>query len=145
MAAFRSEIKGMKELRDKIGRYNKSLAVDVDTVLSQGAMDIAAKARELAPEGFKGTLKNSISANIGDHDSKSISADAYYAAYVEFGTGSRVFQNNRGFTFSQEMKEFAKQFYVNGKGREPARPFMFPALEEGKVNIIKNIKKLFGL
>ena len=43
-----------------------------------------------------------------------------YAAYQEFGTGSKV-------KIPIGLEKYAMTFFVNGEGRLPASPFLFPA------------------
>jgi hypothetical protein len=57
-----------------------------------------------------------------------------YAAYVEFGTGTKV-------QIPQGLEDYAMTFYVNGKGRLPARPFLFPAWFKGSGEFMKRIKE----
>lgn len=145
MAVFKTNIQGLAQLKAKLDNYSKQLSTDVDGILSDGAMSIAANARARAPKGNQGKLPASIRADVSIPFNKTIEATAPYAAFVEFGTGSRVFENKIGFDFTPEIREFAKEFYVNGMGRLPASPFMFPALEQGKVQIIREVKQLLGL
>lgn len=144
MSTFKTQIKGLAELKAKLEKYNKDLSVGVDNILSQGAEFMAATARRNAPVGRTGALGGFIKADVNG-PSKTVTAFAPYAPYVEFGTGSRVFDNRIGYEFAPEVKDFAKEFYVNGKGKMPATPFFFPALDEAKVKIINDVKKLFGL
>lgn len=145
MATFKAEIKGLQQVRARVEKVSQALSTGVDGILSEGAHNIAELARSNAPMGASGKLKASISADVSEKWNKIVSANAPYAAYVEFGTGSHVFENKRGFDFAPEVKEFAKEFYVNGQGKQMARPFLFPALEREKVRIIQNIKQLFDL
>lgn len=145
MGAFKAEIKGLQQVRQRIEKFSKALSDDVDEILSEGAHNIAEAARNNAPKGATGALKASISADTTEKWNKTISANVPYAAYVEFGTGSHVFENKIGFDFAPEVKAFAEEFYVNGKGRQMATPYLFPALESEKLRIIQNIKKLFEL
>lgn len=46
-------------------------------------------------------------------------------AYIEFGTGVYV-------RVAPEWKDMAWQFYVNGKGRLKAHPYMYPAFIKGR-------------
>lgn len=57
-----------------------------------------------------------------------------YAPYVEFGTGSQV-------QIPQGLEDYAMTFYVNGKGRLPARPFLFPAWFKESGEFMKRIKE----
>lgn len=142
MIRFHSRIEGLEKVIKKIDAYDKSLSTGISLALDEGAALAASTARVTAPTGKRGLLKASIgSSSLGKYD-KQFYALAPYSAYVEFGTGSRVFEAKSGFMFTPEMKEFASEFYVNGRGRMPASPFMFPALELAKKEIIKNIKKI---
>jgi hypothetical protein len=46
-------------------------------------------------------------------------------AYIEFGTGEYA-KWTIGL-YDQEWRDMAYEFYVNGKGKLPARPYMYPA------------------
>ena len=138
---FQAKIQGLASVIKKIEAYDKKLGEGVSIELRTAVDNAATTARSLAPTGATNLLRSSIGSNEIDKYNKSFFANAPYAAYVEFGTGSMVFKAKSGFMFTPEMREFAKEFYVNGKGRQPATPFMFPALEQEKVKVIGRIKK----
>lgn len=46
-------------------------------------------------------------------------------AYIEFGTGE--YARSTVGLYDQEWRDMAYEFYVNGKGKLPARPYMYPA------------------
>lgn len=138
---FKTKIQGLAGVLKKIESYDKKLAVDVDNILSQGAINIADRAAQLAPVGKSGALGNYIRADTSQKFNKSVSVFAPYAAFVEFGTGSRVFDT--GFNFTPEMRAYAMDFYVSGRGRLPPSPFLFPAYTEEVIKIKERIKKLF--
>lgn len=54
-------------------------------------------------------------------------------AYLEFGTGVYV-------RVAPEWKDMAWQFYVNGKGRLRAYPYMYPAFVKGRDMFIKSLR-----
>ncbi len=139
-------MEGLESVIKNIEAYSIELGTAVDEELSTGAINIAERARADAPIGKTGALGNYVKASTGEKYNKTVDVFAPYAAYVEFGTGSRVFESilgaNKGFQFSDDMKEFAMEFYVSGKGRMPASPFLVPAFEIEKVNIIKNIRSI---
>jgi hypothetical protein len=60
--------------------------------------------------------------------------------FIEFGTGSKVFESSN-FNFTPEMKSYARNFFVNGLGRTPAFPFLFPSAIDNYKQMVKNIKK----
>lgn len=141
--AFKGEIQGLGKVIARIAAIDKGLATGVDNILTQGAINIQNRAKQLAPVGRSAQLGHFIFADVTGHNTKEIDAFAPYAPYVEFGTGIRVFQSKSGFEFTDEMKAYAKEFYVNGKGRQPAQPFMFPALETERPRILAAVKQLF--
>lgn len=67
-------------------------------------------------------------------------ANADLAAYIEFGTGVHAAEILQG--YPKEVRELAMQFYVNGQGRMPSRPYMIPAFLRFRKQFILNIKKI---
>lgn len=55
-------------------------------------------------------------------------------AYIEFGTGVYV-------TVAPEWKDMAWQFYVNGKGRLHAHPYLYPAFIKGRDDFMNTLKR----
>jgi len=55
-------------------------------------------------------------------------------AYVEFGTGTYV-------VVAPEWKDLAWQFYVNGKGKLHAAPYMYPAFVKGRKLYVEVLEK----
>lgn len=140
---FKTTIQGLAQVLKKIESYDKKLATDVDDILSEGANNIARSAAARAPKGKSGALAASISSDTSMKYRKSVSVGVSYGPFVEFGTGSKVFDTKGGFTFTPEMRTYAMDFYVSGKGRLPPSPFLFPAYEEEVIKIKQEIKKLF--
>ena len=56
-----------------------------------------------------------------------------YAPYQEFGTGANV-------DIPKGLEEYAMEFYVNGKGRLPANPFLFPAFFDETKDFVKRLR-----
>jgi hypothetical protein len=57
-----------------------------------------------------------------------------YAPYVEFGTGTKV-------KIPAGLEDYAMTFYVNGEGRLPASPFLFPAYFKNTKEFLERIRK----
>lgn len=55
-------------------------------------------------------------------------------AYIEFGTGVFV-------TVAPEWKDMAWQFYVNGKGRLHAHPYLYPAFIKGRDDFMITLQR----
>jgi len=65
-----------------------------------------------------------------------------YAAYVEFGTGR--FAALYVPSIEPEWQAYARTFYINGQGRLPASPYLYPAFEKNRIQLIKNLKRLLN-
>lgn len=139
---FNVEIQGLTQVLSKIEAYSKELADGLDEELSLAAENVANMARVRAPKGRSGQLAASITADIGQRFSKTVSVPVLYAPYVEFGTGLKVFKSP-SFNFTPEMKAYAMEFYVSGLGKEPPLPYLFPSLEVEKVRLMTRIKQRF--
>lgn len=85
--------------------------------------DVVNDAKRNTPVDLGG-LRNSIS-----HDylnsRTTITVAANYAAYVEFGTGT--FAATYVPSLPPAIQAYAMTFFKTGKGRLPAKPFLFPA------------------
>lgn len=59
-------------------------------------------------------------------------------AYIEFGTGE--YATGTLSAYNAEWRDLAREFYVNGKGRLPARPYMYPAWVKNTTGLIDRLK-----
>lgn len=95
--------------------------------IADTAIRIERQAAQWAPKDY-GFLSNSIKAEKRTGMEWQVTCQVKYAAYVEFGTGTRV-EIPRG------LESYAKQFMaprpVKREVNLPARPFFFPAYREG--------------
>ena len=138
---FKAKIEGLNDVLKKIEQYDKALAEGVDLELTEAAVNIANKARVAAPKGNSGQLAASIGSDVSRKYNKSVFASAPYSAYVEFGTGAKVFKGP--FQFTPSMKAYAREFYISGKGKLPAMPYLFPAYTAEVIELRKRLKRLF--
>lgn len=138
--SFTFKVQGLADTLKKFEKLDKDLSDKIDKQLDNSSKNVAAAARTDAPIGRRKILVSSIGYNISERFEKSIFALAPYAPYVEFGTGSRVFENTRGFTFNANTRAYARGFFVSGKGRQPAQPYLFPAFEREKIVLLNRIK-----
>lgn len=60
-----------------------------------------------------------------------------YAAFVEFGTGQ--FAAAHVSMLPPEIQAYAMTFFVSGRGRMPARPFLFPAIEKNLIELKRHL------
>lgn len=118
----------------KIKKFEQETKKQLANELNRFAILSVSDAKRDCPvdEGF---LRNSISFNSATPEKLGVSvvAASNYAAYVEFGTGQ--FAALYVPSLPPDFQAYARQFFVNGKGRLPARPFLIPS-------VLRNLDKL---
>lgn len=117
MSTFNINVKGATELYARLGAAAAKLQKVIDQELKDGAEAIAAEAKQRAP-GDQGILRNEISASRISALRYSVSSNAIYSAYVEFGTRSLV-QVPAG------LEEYAAQFKGGGFSSLSAKEAIF--------------------
>lgn len=129
----------LAKLNKKLAQLQKFSKQELSNEIGRGAMEIVGRAKQSAAKDT-GALRQSINSEASGKG-VDVFANANYAPYIEFGTGSQV--------SLADMKElgipdsYAAQF--KGKGiREvnlPARPFFFSSARVGFNNMLKRIDK----
>lgn len=84
-----------------------ALEKGIDDALNGAALEIEVTAKRLAPKD-RGTIAQMISANISGHLEKEVNVNAFYAAWIEFGTGKYAAAYVS--TLPAEWKAYASQF-----------------------------------
>ena len=100
--AFSGSLSGMKELEGKLDNLTIALKQGVSDEINASALKIQSDAKKLAPVNF-GQLRNSIALTKDSELTYTVSANASYSAYVEFGTGPQV-------NAPADFKSYAQQF-----------------------------------
>lgn len=140
MKTFTIRTKGLDNVLRNINRSSKEFARKVDNELDVAARNVASEARSRA----KGSIASSIYANTSQEFRKTVGSSNPVAAYYEFGTGQFVFKG--AYTFTPEEKQFAKLFYVSGKGTTKSHAALFPAFHEEIPKLMQRIRKAqFGV
>jgi HK97 gp10 family phage protein len=116
-------VRGVQETIRKLKEFGQQGETRIDQVSGVAANEIATKAAILAPGNF-GTLRQSINANKISSGRWKVSVNVFYAAYVEFGTGTFV-------EVASEWRDIAWAYYVNGKGYMRPQPYLYPAYVSG--------------
>lgn len=60
-------------------------------------------------------------------------------AYIEFGTGE--FAKNTLSAYNEEWRTIAYNFFVNGEGKLPARPYMYPAWVKNTTGLLDRLRQ----
>ncbi|PUZ21804.1 hypothetical protein DCC81_24770 [Chitinophaga parva] len=130
---------GLNEMLDKLSKAGDEIVQGTSDELEGAAMEMVAKAKQLAPDDT-GLLRNSISYQKNSNLDFELVAQEHYSPYVEFGTGGLV-------DVPLGLESYAMQFKGDGirQVNLPARPYFFPAYEEGRKRLIDTLKRKYGL
>ena len=142
MSGFKITLKGMDEVMDKF---------KIDDLKQEITLELAAFGRDVVRDA-KQNLSNHGTNDLGfltnaiDTESSELSVKVFvhkdYAAYVEFGTGPYAATYLP--SIEPEWRAIARQFFVNGKGRMPAQPYLHPAFAKNLIELDKKLTSLFG-
>jgi len=127
----------LNDLKDTVDE--KTAEIDAE-IAAHGEL-MATSAKNLAPVD-SGRMRASISLKKEQFLSYNLVAQTNYAAYLEFGTGQ--YAASYVPSLDEEWQALAKQFYKNGQGRIPARPFMVPSIEAYTPPLVKRIKDILN-
>lgn len=135
MCAFK--IKGLNELN----RLLDKIDIEVDKIIKEtllfSANEILQDALSRLPVG-SGNVKASFKVEVTDNGYVcTIFSDEEVAAYIEFGTGDYAKAYLAG--KPQEIVDEAIKFFVNGKGKMPAQPYLFPTYLARRDKIVEVI------
>lgn len=135
--SFQLNVVGLDRLLDKLQKASEDTKEQVYAEVEGTAYDIAAGSKSKVPKDMS-FLSNSINVNTLNEAAHEIVVQKYYAPYVEFGTGAQA--ANYLASQDEELKAYAMQFYVNGKGRMQPRPFLFPTVKAEVPKMWERIK-----
>lgn len=131
-------IQGLNELLSKLAAFGDGVDSFVKAEISGIGFQIEADAKERASAipDIPAEVKQMISHTIGNNGyAVSINQNALpIGAYIEFGTGIYV-------TVAPEWKDMAWRFYVNGKGRMQAHPYLYPAFIKGRDDFMDTLQR----
>lgn len=134
---IRLKVTGDDKLRIKLKDLEN---VDLTKPLSQSCNLVRKSAVLYCPSGT-GTLRRSISVDIAQ-TAGTVYTNMLYAPYVEFGTGLFAAKGNGRKDVPWVYRAEDGKFYST-IGQHP-QPFMHPALEHNRGNILKIFKQYLG-
>lgn len=139
MSSFNVQISGLNKVIERFKQLPKEVEDKLQLRLNEFAINTANDAKELCPVN-EGNLRLKIHPDL-KRLQVSVVVAADYAAYVEFGTG--IFAEKYLAGKPPEIQKYARQFFINGKGRLPAHPFLIPAFEKNIIELEKKLKEDF--
>jgi hypothetical protein len=139
MAGFKLKLEGNKALLKNLDKLNKGTKTIIGHEIEESINKIDADANSAIQAGIadKGGLKSNMHKETDKVKLRGqVEARAYYAPYIEFGTGGMV-------NVPQGLESYAMQF--KGKGIKqvnlPPRPFLFPAFYAETPKLVERIKR----
>jgi hypothetical protein len=147
--SFKSE--GLDKALKRLQERAENMEADVDAVIKANINDIEVKAKSrLASfsvtgiEGGTGLKTSWYLTPYAGENSKGwqLGNSNKVAPYLEFGTGTNVFQGE--YWVTDELANYAKQFYVNGKGRLYPHPFLYNSAFEQLPLLVEDLKNLLN-
>ena len=132
------KIRGTSQVLNRLKRVSSQATLQTKSAVVRNTDQIYAEAVANVPV-LDGYLRGSGNTSYKDNQLTGIVAfggnAAPYAPYVEFGTGS-------GVNVPQGFSDYAMQFYVNGKGRMKAQPFLIPAYLKYRKVFLSDMRKI---
>lgn len=143
------KVKGLDKLVKKLNKFGDDGERAVKRNIEFSATNIELNAIRRAPfeiagipTGIKQKIDKIIS-NGGLTAKVGVQGSDPFPLYVEVGTGLNFIElvNSDPVNYDEDIKDLARQFYVNGLGTLPARPYLFPSFFEERVKLIEELKK----
>ena len=129
------ELRGLENVVEALG---KPLSSDnIEAILTRACLMVERSARQKAPKGETGELRNSITHKVEGNEGI-VFTPLEYAPYVEYGTG--IFAENGGRTNVPWYYKDDEGNWHRTCGQNPS-PYMRPALDENRNDIVKMFKE----
>jgi hypothetical protein len=132
-------VEGLATVKRALRQYQKQIEKDVYEVYEQSANEMAADARAycevpIVAEGIHVTRANGWYA---------VETEGDVSAWIEFGTGN--YAKALLASYPEEWRDMAMRFYINGLGRTPSMPYLYPAYQKNASEAVdKIIDKIEG-
>jgi hypothetical protein len=133
---------GLKETIAKLEDKGDDIKTIIDAEMAASVTSMETEAKQRAPVRLinGGFLRASISGNKLAPFLYELVAQKDYAAYVEFGTGK--YASSYVPSIDEEWQILAKQFYINGQGRTPNQPYLYPSYKRQLPLLLNRIEKV---
>lgn len=141
------QVIGLEKLAQSFARYTKTKTEELRDETKKAAINVERGTKRRLASQADDALGRLTSSYHSRHSGKEISSDVhsnlFYAPFVEFGTGTLVFESPH-YDFTDEEKKYAEQFRRGPGKNMPANPALFPSWEEERVKYIERVKKALG-
>lgn len=149
------KIKGLDKALAELDKKGDAVIEAVKLKLSDVATDIELEATRNAPSSYqigdasinlsfikqkidKRTIEKGIGFNVGLDVP---SSGEQWEAWMEFGTGLSAREILSNPQYTSEVRDIARRFYRNGKGRIIGQPYLMPAFFRNTANLVSEIEE----
>lgn len=147
------KIKGLDEARRDLFKKRQLIVDSVKDVLAETATSIEIEATRNAPASYQiGDASINLSF-IRQKINKKVSESGLFwqvgldvptsgeqwEAWMEFGTGLSARDILSNPQYSAEVREIARRYYRNGKGRIIGQPYLMPAFYRNSANLVNDM------
>jgi hypothetical protein len=142
-------VKGLDAALRDLNKKSDSVIDAVKDILSSTATDIEIEAIRKAPASWEGQPLNikqridKVAENNGLAWRVGVqSGDPVFEieAWLEFGTGLSAREILSNPQYTQEVRDIARSFYRNGRGRIIGQPYLMPAFFRNTANLVQDIE-----
>lgn len=143
-------VKGLDAALKDLDKQEKIVIDAVKDALSSAATDIEIEAIRNAPSSWQGEDLNIKQRIYKDAENDGLtylvgvkvgSPIFEIEAWIEFGTGLSAREILSNPQYTQEVRDIAKRFYRNGRGRIIGQPYLMPAFFRNTANLVTDIEK----
>lgn len=143
-------VKGLEAALKDLDKQEDIVIEAVKDILASTATDIERQAIAAAPSNWEGqplNIKQRIDKVVQDNGLGwrvgIQSGDPVFEieAWLEFGTGLSAREILSNPQYTQEVRDIARRFYRNGRGRIIGQPYLMPAFFRNTANLVTDIEK----
>lgn len=131
-SSFSFKIEGLDKLQKSINKLAQDVQDRVEFELEEFCREVNTDQVNATPVDTGMLKKSNTFSKVADLEWQ-LSNNTEYAPFVEFGTGGFV-------KVPQGLEDYAMQFYKNGQGKLPPRPFFFEPFLRRREDLVKKIK-----
>lgn len=128
--AIKAKLEGISAFKKQLSSYGKEVEKAAKLGIEKGANDIAMDAKSRCRAQ---SIATEIQVRKTD-EGADITTQSPISAYLEFGTGN--FAKATLTSYPDDWKELASKFFISGLGRMPSFPYLYPAFQQGKQDLI---------
>jgi hypothetical protein len=148
------KVKGLNKALADLDKKNDAIVSSVKNTLASTATDIETQASINAPSSYQIGDANINLSFIRQKINKKVSNNGLlwnvgldvpgtgeqWEAWMEFGTGLSAREILSNPQYSQEVRDIARRFYRNGKGRIIGQPYLMPAFFRNTATLVQEIE-----